>query len=100
MSVPQEQLTNPEGLSASTLKNVTVTLPEGVVINPGRATGLQACQVEPAALEAEGPVSCPAASQVGTAQVSTPLLPDRLEGGVYLLQSEPPDIKLLVAPLR
>ncbi len=98
VSVPQEQLTNPEGLSASTLKNVTVTLPEGVVINPGRATGLQTCQVESAALEAEGPVSCPAASQVGTAQVSTPLLPDRLEGGVYLLQSEPPDIKLLVAP--
>ncbi len=98
VKVPQEQLTNPETVVTSTLKNVTVALPEGLVLNPGRATGLQTCRVEQAALEGEGPVSCPAASQVGTAQVSTPLLPDRLEGGVYLLESSPPDIKLLVAP--
>ncbi len=96
VKIPQEQLRDPEALVTSTLQNATVTLPEGLVLNPGRATGLQVCSPEPAALEGEGPVSCPAASQVGTAQISTPLLPDRLEGGVYLLESEPPDIKLLV----
>ena len=28
---------------------------------------------------------------------STPLLPDKLEGSVYVLQSNPPELKLLVA---
>ena len=96
VKIPQEQLRNTEALVTLTLKNAQVTLPEGLVLNPGRATGLQACSPAPAALEGEGPVSCPAGSQVGTAQISTPLLPDRLEGAVYLLESEPPDVKLLV----
>jgi hypothetical protein len=34
---------------------------------------------------------------VGTVSIETPLLPDRLEGNVYILQSNPPNIELLVA---
>ena len=79
---------NPEGLATSGLKETTVTLPEGVVINPGQATGLVACQPAQEDIggpEAEkesedGPPSCPAASKVGTDEISTPLLPNRLEG--------------------
>jgi hypothetical protein len=96
---------NPEGLATSGLKETTVTLPEGVVINPGQATGLVACQPSEENIggpEAEketmdGPPSCPAASKVGTDEISTPLLANRLRGNVYILQNNPPELKLLVA---
>ena len=95
---------NPEALSTSGLKNTTVTLPAGVAINPGQATGLVACQPAQENLggpeaedEAEdGPPSCPAASKVGTDEISTPLLPDKLVGDVYILQQNPPNLQLLV----
>ncbi len=94
---------NPEGLGAPGLKDTTVTLPEGVVINPGQATGLVACQPSQEALgkEADGEVnekaaSCPSASKVGTDEISTPLLAHKLEGNVYILGQNPPNLQLLV----
>ncbi len=96
--VPQEGLTTSEGLSTADIENTTVTLPEGVVINPGQATGLAACQMSQASIGLEGPPSCPSNSKVGHVEVETPLLNNKLEGEVYVLQSNPPDIKLLVAP--
>jgi hypothetical protein len=95
---------NPEGLATSGLKNTTVTLPEGVAINPGQATGLQACQPaeenigggEAKREEQEGPATCPAASKVGTDEIETPLLKEKLVGSVYVLQQNPPNIQLLV----
>jgi hypothetical protein len=95
---------NPEGLATSGLKDTTVTLPEGVVINPGQATGLQACQPaqeglgnEPNGEVKEGPPSCPASSKVGTDEIETPLLKEKLVGSVYVLQSNPPHLQLLIA---
>ena len=100
--VPQN--VNPEGLATAGLHATTVVLPEGMVINPGQATGLQACQSYQDGLGLaengevnEGPPSCPAASKVGTDEIVTPLLPDKLQGNVYVLQSNPPELKLLVA---
>jgi hypothetical protein len=109
VNVPQN--VNPEELSTSGLQDTTVTLPPGVVINPGQATGLVACQpgkgpgTENLPLSGEegegekwdGPPECPAASKVGTDEISTPLLPDKLEGDVYILQNNPPHLQLLVA---
>jgi hypothetical protein len=101
VKVPQENLTNPSGLVASTLKNTAVTLPNGIVINPGQAAGLVACQAAEANVAGEGPQHCPAASKVGTVKIQTPLLEEELEpeleGNVYVLQSNPPELKLLVA---
>ena len=96
---------NPEGLATPGLKETTVVLPEGVAINPGQATGLAACQSwqeniggpEAEKETMDGPPSCPAASKVGTDEISTPLLPGRLKGNVYVLQSNPPNLQLLVA---
>ncbi len=96
---------NPEGLSTSGLKETTVVLPEGVAINPGQATGLVACQPSQENIggpESEkevmdGPPSCPSASKVGTDEIATPLLTKRLKGNVYVLQSNPPSLELLVA---
>ncbi len=93
---------NPEGLASPGLKETTVTLPQGIGINPGQATGLMACQPSQENLggegeEFEGPPSCPAASKVGTDEISTPLLANRLKGNVYILQNNPPELQLLVA---
>ena len=77
LHVPQNL--DPHGLVTPDLKNVSVTLPAGTALSPGVANGLQGCTNEQFTAE-----SCPAASKVGTADVSTPLLPDYLTGGVYV----------------
>jgi hypothetical protein len=41
--VPQEGQLNPEGLAQSNVKNIEVTLPEGVILNPSAADGLEGC---------------------------------------------------------
>ncbi|MCL2769691.1 MAG: hypothetical protein FWD42_06220, partial [Solirubrobacterales bacterium] len=106
LKAPQEGLSSPEGLSTSNIKDTTVTLPEGVVINPGQAAGLAACQASEDGLtteaekalgrEDDGPAKCPNASKVGTDEIETPLLAKPLKGNVYVLQGNPPHLKLLV----
>jgi hypothetical protein len=41
--VPQEGQLNPEGLAQSNIKDIEVTLPEGVTLNPSAADGLLGC---------------------------------------------------------
>jgi hypothetical protein len=93
--VPQEAALNPAGLSESTLRDTTVTLPVGVGLNPAGADGLQACsEAEIGFLPGESSgdelhftsdaPSCPDASKIGTVKIKTPLLPNPLEGEVYL----------------
>jgi hypothetical protein len=94
----QEGLLNPTANSQADIKNTTVALPKGVSVNPGQANGLGACQLSQDGVGREGPPSCPPNSKVGTVEVDTPVLRNRLTGNVYLLQSNPPDLKLLVAP--
>jgi hypothetical protein len=96
VKVPQEGLNNPEGFSTADIQNTTVALPQGVVINPGQAAGLQACQASQENLESEAPPTCPSGSKVGTVQIETPLLRDKLEGTIYVVQSNPPNLQLLV----
>jgi hypothetical protein len=96
--------------STPELKNVTVTLPEGVSVSPSAAQGLQGCREtgpegidmplamahpdeagEGEEIGADGLAHlaaghCPAASTLGTVEVSTPLLPQPLMGHVYLAQ--------------
>ncbi len=98
VSVPQGNgLTGPGELASPTLQDTTVTLPAGMVVNPGQANGLAACQPYQDGVGTTGPPSCPGASKVGTVELETPLLPDKLVGNVYVLQSNPPNLKLLVA---
>jgi uncharacterized repeat protein (TIGR01451 family) len=94
----QEGLTNEEAGSEADIENTTVTLPEGIAINPGQANGLGACQESQEELNKEAPPTCPSNSKVGTVEIETPVLRDKLDGNVYVLQSNPPDLKLLVAP--
>ena len=95
---PQEGLINAEGFSSADIENTTATLPEGVVINPGQAAGLAACQFSQDGIGVNGPPACPSNSKVGEVEVESPLLPRPLKGPVYLLASTPPELKLEVAP--
>ena len=101
VEIPQPSLNIPEGVVQATLKNTKVTLPEGVAINPGQAAGLAACGEAEANVHGEGPQTCPAASKVGTLSIKTPLLEGEPEteitGNVYVLQSNPPHLQLLLA---
>jgi hypothetical protein len=90
------------------VKDLTVTLPQGMTLNPSAANGLEACSsheigllsapgVIPAKFENEvfNPATgklqvttCPEASKIGTIEVSTPLLNHTLPGVVYLAEQE------------
>lgn len=81
-------------LSSAHLKDTTVTLPAGLVVNPSAANGLGTCSEGEIGYAPSGgkihfstaPQSCPAASKLGTVEVNTPLLGHKLGGAVYLAQ--------------
>ncbi len=108
--VSQQAGSNPAGFGESTLRDTTVVLPAGVAINPAGSDGLEACSESlagfngftefnhefepgvqtatftPTAPEVLQPSVnfCPNGSKIGTVKIKTPLLPDPLEGDVYL----------------
>jgi hypothetical protein len=77
LTVPQNE--EPYGLATPALSGVEVELPEGTSLSPGAAEGLQPCT--DAEFEAR---NCPGASMVGTVAIQTPLLPETLDGGLYI----------------
>jgi hypothetical protein len=93
-----------EGLSPSAIKAIDVALPQGVAVNPALADGLQACsEGEVGLLPGLGEQGeflfspglpepfCPDAAKIGTARITSPLLPagQRLEGGLYIATPAP-----------
>ena len=93
--VPEEEALNPIGLAPADVRNITVTLPEGVVVNPSSADGLQACSLEQIGFKGVNPetgvdeftpgeASCPNASKIANVKITTPILPNPLKGFAYL----------------
>lgn len=101
---------DPFGVSESGIKDTTVTLPEGMQLSPSGANGLESCSESlvgftgfsefnpeaapgnktatftsalPKPLE-PGVNFCSNASKIATVKIKTPLLPNPLEGSVYL----------------
>jgi hypothetical protein len=95
--VDQEASLNPTGLTESTVKNTTVTLPAGVALNPAGADGLSACSTSQVALDSPAEQECPESSKVGTVEISTPLLPNPLVGAAYLATQDQNPFGSLVA---
>jgi hypothetical protein len=60
-----------------------------MTLNPSAANGLEACPDAGLAQGTRNPVDCPVASQIGTVSVDTPLLPNPLEGTLYVGQPQP-----------
>jgi uncharacterized repeat protein (TIGR01451 family) len=99
--------TNEETFGNATppLKDATVVLPAGVIVNPASAGGLESCSEAQigwpgyggAEFTASAP-TCPKASKVGSVEITSPLIGTTLTGSVYLAaQNENPLHALLAA---
>jgi hypothetical protein len=92
LKLPQNE--SPEGLATSQLRKAVVTLPEGLVVNPSSANGLEACTPGQIGLTTAvgnpnahfnlAKPSCPDSARIGGAEVDTPAFEDPLKGAVYL----------------
>jgi hypothetical protein len=76
----------PKEKAQSQLKTGTITLPEGMTLNPSAAHGLEACTVAQARIHSDVFGSeCPAGSELGTVSLNVPTLPDgSFTGSMYL----------------
>ncbi|HET7484129.1 MAG TPA: hypothetical protein VFJ64_01985 [Solirubrobacterales bacterium] len=78
--------------ATSPAKDVSVTLPAGMSLNPSAANGLDACSEAQIGYlpEAEGvhfsesPQSCTDAAKIGTVEATSPLLDHAVNGAVYV----------------
>ncbi len=107
--LPQDTTVNASGLAEAAIRSATVTLPEGMALNPSGAGGLQACSEglvgfqgfdgdgSPQFTPEVGEPFCPDASKVGTARVRVPILPNLLEGAVYVASQNANPFGSLVA---
>ena len=100
LAVPQnEESTDKFGnplRATSNVKDVTVSFPEGVALNPAAADGLEACSPAQIGMKTavgqtpahfdKAPPQCPGGSKIGTVEVHTPLLDHPLSGAVYVAE--------------
>ncbi len=80
---------NPAALATSHLRDATVTLPEGMTVNPSAGAGLSGCaqaQFAAEALETPAGAGCPNSSTLGTVSIHTPVLKEEATGSVFLAQ--------------
>ncbi len=77
---------SPAGIDSSQVEDATVTLPEGMTLNPAAAHGLETCTPVQARIHSLTPgVACPAGSKIGTVTLNVPdLPPGSLQGNMYL----------------
>ncbi len=82
LNVPQSQ--DPQMLGTAHVKDVAATLPPGLTLNPSAANGLEACSDEQFGKGSFSAVTCPAASKVGTATITSHTLPEPINGTIYV----------------
>ncbi len=76
---------NPANLDSSQLRTASVTMPEGMTLNPSAAHGLEACTPAQIGIHTREPVTCPAGSKLAGATLEVPGLPaGSLQGSLYL----------------
>ncbi len=108
LRVPQQATQEPKGLAEATVKDTTVTLPQGLQLNPSAANGLTACSEQQIGFTGEDPqthtlqftptpADCPETSKLGTVRISTPDLAHQLQGAVYLAAQQANPFGSLIA---
>jgi hypothetical protein len=74
-----------EEIDSSQLNTASITLPEGMTMNPSAAQGLEACTPKEIGIHTAEPVTCHTASKIGTVELNVPTLPPgSLKGNIYL----------------
>jgi hypothetical protein len=79
-------------LATANFKDVKVTFPPGMTVNPSGANGLGACGLAQIGFQpsegkirfSEDPATCPDAAKIGSVEVNTPLLDHPLPGALYV----------------
>lgn len=95
MHVPQEVSENTNGLASSSVRDIKVTFPAGVTVNPAAADGLEACTESEIGFTGSQAGTdhftptlpepfCPTASKIGTVKIKVPVIAHPLEGALYL----------------
>jgi hypothetical protein len=87
LEIPQNEAA--KSLATSTLKSATVTLPEGLTINPAAGDGLAACSAGEVGFRTTNPSKCPDAAKLGSVEIEVPALERTLNGAVYQRTPEP-----------
>jgi hypothetical protein len=77
---------NPAAKAPSQVKTASITMPEGMTLNPSAAAGLEDCTPAQARIHSEVfGVACPIGSELGSVSLEVPTLPEgSLTGSVYL----------------
>lgn len=94
VTIKTPQNIDPDGLTEAHLKDVVLTLPQGMTVNAASANGLASCSPgqigltspvgQPKAMFDNAAAKCPPASKLGTVQIDTPLIDHPLKGAIYL----------------
>jgi hypothetical protein len=91
LQLKADQFLEGESPSPSTLRTATVTLPDGLTINPDAADGQSACSDELARFGSDLQGACPDNAKIGTVGVRTPALDRPLTGSLYFGEPKPGD---------
>jgi hypothetical protein len=77
---------HPKAIDQSQVNTASITMPEGMTLNPSAAAGLEACSLAQARIHSETfGVACPTGSELGSVSLEVPTLPaGSLTGAVYL----------------
>jgi hypothetical protein len=93
MKFPQTE--NPDVSATSELRDATVTFPAGLTLDPSSGDGLQGCSEAQIGWLGKTPKNfspaepeCPEASKIGSLEVTTPLIPRKLTGEMYLANQD------------
>jgi hypothetical protein len=83
------------GNATPALKDLTVTFPQGMTVDPSSADGLGVCSE--AQIGWQGPTlfdfsparpECPESSKIGSLELETPLIPGKIDGEVFLASQD------------
>jgi hypothetical protein len=85
------QMFESTAFSPSQIRSASVTLPEGLTINPDAADGQSACSDAQANFGTLAPAECPDNAKVGTVELDTPALSGPLHGSLYFGEPKPGD---------
>lgn len=86
-----EGLIDPSRRAGSQVREATVTMANGISINPSLGAGLGYCTRSVyEAIRLTGGPECPNDSKIGQLEVESPLLEETMEGSVFLAQPDDP----------